>query len=68
MGTFVQQRPSVAARTAILTSTDPSFRQRVRDALIDLRWRDSEVVGEADGETLHGRVRFRALLEPVSSE
>jgi hypothetical protein len=31
--------------------------------LVDLRWLETEVVKEADGETLHARVRFRALLE-----
>jgi hypothetical protein len=32
--------------------------------LIDLRWLDTELAKEADGETLHARVRFRAVLEP----
>lgn len=35
-------------RTAILTSTDLSFRQRVRDALIDLRWQVMEASGGAE--------------------
>lgn len=48
MGTVAQQRPSAAARTAILTSTDASFRQRVRDALIDLRWQVREAAGGAE--------------------
>jgi DNA-binding NtrC family response regulator len=48
MGTFAQQRPSAAARTAILTSTDASFRQRVRDALKDLRWQVREAAGGAE--------------------
>jgi DNA-binding NtrC family response regulator len=48
MGTFAQQRPSAPARTAILTSTDASFRQRVRDALTDLRWQVREAVGGAE--------------------
>jgi len=37
-----------ASRTAILTSTDLSFRQRVRDALIDLRWQVVEASGGAE--------------------
>ncbi|MGA7521637.1 MAG: sigma-54 dependent transcriptional regulator [Acidobacteriaceae bacterium] len=37
-----------AARTAILTSSDLSFRQRVRDALIDLRWEVVEASGGAE--------------------
>jgi DNA-binding NtrC family response regulator len=48
MGTFAQQRPSAAARTAILTSIDASFRQRVRDALADLRWQVREAAGGAE--------------------
>ena len=48
MGTIAQQRPSAAARTAILTSTDASFRQRVRDALTDLRWQVREAAGGAE--------------------
>jgi len=32
--------------------------------LVDLRWLDTEVVKEPDGETLHARLRFRAVLEP----
>ncbi len=37
-----------APRTAILTSADLSFRQRVRDALIDLRWQVVEASGGAE--------------------
>jgi DNA-binding NtrC family response regulator len=48
MGTFAQQRPSAVARTAILTSSDASFRQRVRDALTDLRWQVREAAGGAE--------------------
>ena len=48
MGTFAQQRPSAPARTAILTSTDASFRQRVRNALTDLRWQVREAEGGAE--------------------
>jgi DNA-binding NtrC family response regulator len=48
MGTIAQQRPSAAARTAILTSTDASFRQRVRDALTGLRWQVREAAGGAE--------------------
>ncbi|HTV13264.1 MAG TPA: sigma-54 dependent transcriptional regulator [Acidobacteriaceae bacterium] len=48
MGTFAQQRPSVPARTAILTSADASFRQRLRDALTDLRWQVREAAGGAE--------------------
>jgi DNA-binding NtrC family response regulator len=48
MATIAQQRPAALARTAILTSTDASFRQRVRDALTDLRWQVREAAGGAE--------------------
>ncbi|MEJ0043119.1 MAG: DUF3168 domain-containing protein [Rhizomicrobium sp.] len=31
--------------------------------LVDLRWQDSSVTREPDGETFHAQLRFRALLE-----
>ncbi len=37
-----------APRTVILTSADLSFRQRLRDALIDLRWQVVEATGGAE--------------------
>lgn len=54
-------RPAIAKapRTAILTSADLSFRQRMRDALIGLRWQVVEASGGA--ETL-------ACLERASAE
>lgn len=33
-------------------------------ALIDLRYLESESTRENDGETVHARLRFKALLEP----
>lgn len=33
-------------------------------ALIDLRYLESESSRESDGETVHAQLRFRALLEP----
>jgi DNA-binding NtrC family response regulator len=43
-------RPVVppTARTAILASADASFRQRVREALADLRWQVREAAGGAE--------------------
>jgi hypothetical protein len=32
--------------------------------LIDIRWLESETQRESDGETVHARLRFRAVLEP----
>src|SRR6185437_159548 len=37
-----------AARTAVIASADLSFRQRVRDALVDLRWQVREAAGGAE--------------------
>jgi DNA-binding NtrC family response regulator len=48
MAAIAQQQPSIAARTAILASADVSFRQRVRDALIELRWQVREAGGGAE--------------------
>jgi DNA-binding NtrC family response regulator len=48
MAAIAQLRPSIATRTAILASADVSFRQRVRDALIDLRWQVREAGGGAE--------------------
>src|ERR1700721_4103765 len=48
MGTTAQAGPNTVARTAILASADVSFRQRVRDALTDLRWQVREAAGGAD--------------------
>lgn len=40
--------PQPAARSAILASADLSFRQRVRDALVGLRWQVREASGGAE--------------------
>lgn len=48
MGAISQSRPAVSARTAVLASADLSFRQRVRDALTDLRWEVREAGGGAE--------------------
>jgi len=48
MATLIS-RPSVAApRTAVLTSADLSFRQRLRDTLTELRWQVREAAGGAE--------------------
>ena len=48
MSTTTQPVFAKTARTAILTSADLSFRQRVRDALVDLRWQVREAAGGAE--------------------
>jgi DNA-binding NtrC family response regulator len=40
--------PPAAARTAVLASSDLSFRQRVRDTLTGLRWQVREAAGGAE--------------------
>jgi Sigma-54 interaction domain len=45
----VISRPVIAApRTAVLTSVDSSFRQRLRDTLTELRWQVREAAGGAE--------------------
>lgn len=48
MATAPLRQAQPAPRTAILTSADLSFRQRVRDALIGLRWQVREASGGAE--------------------
>lgn len=48
MSTTGQAAFGKADRTAILTSADLSFRQRVRDALLELRWQVREASGGAE--------------------
>ena len=48
MAAVAQQRPSTVARTAVLASADVSFRQRLRDALTELRWQVREAAGGAE--------------------
>lgn len=48
MSTTAQPRLCTSPRTAVLASADASFRQRVRDALTDLRWQVRETTGGAE--------------------
>lgn len=48
MATPTLRPPQPSARTAILASADLSFRQRVREALVDLRWQVREASGGAE--------------------
>lgn len=48
MGTAILRPSQPAARTAVIASADLSFRQRVRDALTDLRWQVREAAGGAE--------------------
>lgn len=48
MATTVQSRICSATRNAVLVSADASFRQRVRDALSELRWQVREATGGAE--------------------
>ncbi len=48
MNTAAHSAVTEAPRRAILTSADLSFRQRVRDALVDLRWQVVEASGGAE--------------------
>lgn len=48
MGAATLRPTQPAARTAVIASADLSFRQRVRDALVDLRWQVREAAGGAE--------------------
>lgn len=48
MATMVSRSLIAAPRTAVLTSADLSFRQRLRDTLTELRWQVREAAGGAE--------------------
>ncbi len=48
MSTAAMPRTSAAQKTAVLVSSDLSFRQRVRDTLVGLRWQVREACGGAE--------------------
>jgi DNA-binding NtrC family response regulator len=54
--------PSAAARTAVLASSDLSFRQRVRDTLSGLRWQVREASGGAEALALLEALPAEALI------
>lgn len=59
MGAIAQHRISMTSRTAVLASADASFRQRLRDALTELRWQVREA---------HGGAETLACLESAPAE
>jgi hypothetical protein len=58
----LEARRAVDAIVAALTNAALAVEGHT---LVDLRWLDTEIGKESDGETLHARIRFRALLEPA---
>ena len=48
MATITARSVTAAPRTAVLTSADMSFRQRLRDTLTELRWQVREAAGGAE--------------------
>ena len=48
MATLISKPLNAAPRTAVLTSTDVSFRQRLRETLTELRWQVREAAGGAE--------------------
>ena len=48
MATLISRPVTAAPRTAVLTSADLSFRQRLRDTLTELRWQVREAGGGAE--------------------
>jgi DNA-binding NtrC family response regulator len=56
------QAASAAARTAILASSDLSFRQRVRETLAALRWQVREAAGGAEALAMLEALPAEALI------
>ncbi len=50
---------------AVLDALDAAELSIDGQVLIDIRWLDTNVTRESDGETLHAQLRFRAVLEPT---
>lgn len=62
MGTAALRPSQPAARTAVIASADLSFRQRVRDALTDLRWEVREAGGGAEALAHLGSAPAETLI------
>jgi hypothetical protein len=58
------RRETRLAAQAVMDALDGAQLTLDGQALVDLRWLDSQSLRESDGETVHARLRFRALLEP----
>jgi hypothetical protein len=58
------RRETRLAAQAVIDTLDGADVTLDGQALIDLRWLDSQSSRESDGETVHAKLRFRALLEP----
>jgi hypothetical protein len=52
------------ASEAVIETLDGAALTIDGQSLIDIRWLESETQRESDGETVHARLRFRAVLEP----
>src|SRR5271165_6589939 len=62
MNTYSIPAAAAAARTAILASSDLSFRQRVRETLSGLRWQVREAAGGAEALALLEALPAEALI------
>jgi hypothetical protein len=52
------------ASEAVIETLDGAALTIDGQSLIDIRWLETDIARESDGETVHARLRFRAVLEP----
>ena len=58
------RRETRLAAEAVIAALNGAELALTGQALIDLRWLESESTRESDGETVHAQLRFRAVTEP----
>ena len=57
-------KESRAAAAAVLDALNDATLTVADHTLVDLRWLDTDIRRDPDGETIHAALRFRALTEP----
>lgn len=57
-------KESRVAAAAVLDSLNNAALSVPGHTLVDLRWLDTDIGRDGDGETIHASLRFKALLEP----
>ena len=58
-------KESRIAAAAVLDSLNNASLTVTGHTLVDLRWLDTDIRRDTDGETIHAALRFRALTEPL---
>ncbi|MBL6853131.1 MAG: DUF3168 domain-containing protein [Alphaproteobacteria bacterium] len=57
-------KESRVATAAVVHSLNGAALTITGHTLVDLRWLDTDIKRDSDGETIHAAIRFRALTEP----